>query len=114
MKLLLDANLSWRLARTLKTIFPDTVHVTEVNLPAPAKDSVIWEYAKTHHFIILTNDADFLNFSAVKGWPPKVILLRTGNQTTGYLESLISRHIDTIRSFAVSDTEGVLQFSGNE
>jgi predicted nuclease of predicted toxin-antitoxin system len=38
MKLLLDANLSWRLVEKLKPYFDDCVHVDKCNLPVPAKD----------------------------------------------------------------------------
>ena len=45
MKLLLDANLSWRLSNKLKVYFEDCCHVDYINLPVPAKDIDIWNYA---------------------------------------------------------------------
>ncbi|WP_418894152.1 DUF5615 family PIN-like protein [Limibacterium fermenti] len=39
--------------------------------------------------LIVTNDEDFLHLSSTKGFPPKVILLRTGNQNRKYIEQLI-------------------------
>lgn len=79
MKLLLDANLSWRLVERLKPQFADCVHVDRTGLAVPAKDLEIWIYALQHDFIIVTNDDDFLDLARVKGFPPKVVLLRTGN-----------------------------------
>ncbi|MEO6330270.1 MAG: DUF5615 family PIN-like protein [Ginsengibacter sp.] len=45
MKLLLDANISWRLANKLKIYFDDCTHVDHVELAVPARDIEIWEYA---------------------------------------------------------------------
>ena len=38
MKLLLDANLSWRLSKLLSEFFEEVIHVDSTSLPAPAKD----------------------------------------------------------------------------
>jgi predicted nuclease of predicted toxin-antitoxin system len=86
MKLLLDANISWRLPAKLKEHFTDCVHVDKIGLSIPVKDAEIWNYAPRSEFIIVTNDEDFLNFGTVKGFPPKVVLLRTGNQSSQYVE----------------------------
>lgn len=79
MKLLLDANLSWQLADKLKFHFTDCFHVDRTGLSVPAKEVEIWDYALKYRFIIVTNDDDFLDYTRVKGYPPKVVLLRTGN-----------------------------------
>ena len=81
MKLLLDANLSWRLAALLSEHFGECIHVNQTKLTKPAKDTEIWNYAATNGFIIVTQDSDFLNLFETKGYPPKVILLRTGNMS---------------------------------
>lgn len=81
MKLLLDANISWRLASKLKPHFGDCFHVDEVGLQNPARDIEIWNFAKENKLTIVTNDDDFLNLVNVKGFPPKVILLKTGNRS---------------------------------
>ena len=70
MKLLFDQNLSPRLPVTLADIFPDSVHVREVDL-RDADDSIIWEYAKQHEFAIVSKDADFQQRSLLYGSPPK-------------------------------------------
>ena len=53
MKLLFDQNLSPRLPRLLADIYADSVHVREVGL-RDAGDNVIWEYAKSHGFAIVS------------------------------------------------------------
>jgi len=79
MNLLLDANLSWRLTDLLSEHFGKCIHVNHTELPKPAKDIEIWNYAAANEYIIVTQDSDFLNLFETKGYPPKIILLRTGN-----------------------------------
>jgi predicted nuclease of predicted toxin-antitoxin system len=79
MKLLLDANLSWRLASVLSGQFGECIHVNQTALPKPAKDTEIWNYAATNGYMIVTQDSDFLHLFETRGYPPKVILLRIGN-----------------------------------
>ena len=86
MRLLLDANISWRLTDKLKIHFDECKHVDQVGLSVPASDTEIWEYALENNMVIVTNDEDFLNFVNLKGFPPKVVLLKTGNQSNSYIE----------------------------
>ena len=109
MKLLLDANVSWRLIKPLKKYFEIIEHVDSNQLISPARDSEIWKYAKSNNFIILTNDDDFLNLSISKGYPPKVVLLRSGNQSTVKIKNLIIQHIDAISRLYNEDKIGVLE-----
>ena len=60
MRLLLDANISWRLANKLKIYFDDCKHVDHVGLAVPASDTEIWGYTFQSNMIIVTNDEDFL------------------------------------------------------
>jgi predicted nuclease of predicted toxin-antitoxin system len=62
-------------------------------------DKQIWEYAKQHDFIIVTFDSDFYDFSLVWGHPPKIIWIRTSNQTTQNIEKIIRKHCDAISDF---------------
>lgn len=109
-KLLLDANLSWRLTRILgKEDFDEIAHVDFIDLPVPAKDIEIWEWAKTNGYCILTNDEDFLNLLIQKGFPPKIVLLRTGNQSTKTLSEILVKHKQGIVDLMESDTMGALE-----
>src|SRR5690606_18405859 len=75
----------------------------DIGLNVPAKDTEIWNYALTHNLIIVTNDDDFLNLATAKGFPPKVVLLRTGNQSNVFLERLLikrKKHIEELFSSA--------------
>ncbi len=91
MKLLVDENLPQRLVHHLADLFPDSAHVSSAGLSS-TPDAVIWDYAKTHGFIFLTQDRDFANLSTAVGAPPKVILLQMGNCSTDELLALIRRN----------------------
>lgn len=109
MELLLDANLSWRLTKNLKVHFRSCYHVDSIGLPIPVKDIEIWNYALAEELIIVTNDDDFLNLANVKGFPPKVVLLRTGNQSNLFLEELLIKHKKEIEGLYLSTEYGFLE-----
>jgi len=109
MKLLLDANISWRLTALLKIHFDDCIHVDNCGLASPASDLAIWEFAKDNNLIIVTNDEDFLNFLNLKGFPPKINLLRLGNQANSYLSEILIKHKDDIQMLDASAEIGMLE-----
>ena len=109
MKLLLDANLSWRLVKIMSSHFEQTEHVERCGLPIPASDTEIWNWAKDNQALIVTNDEDYYYFSMQKGFPPKVILLRTGNQSTQNVKELLIRHHDQIQALNNSTEYGLLE-----
>ena len=89
MKLLLDANLSWRLTAVLSEHFGECLHVNKTELPIPAKDTEIWNYAAANGYTIVTQDSDFLNLFETRGFPPKVIMLRVGNINRKTAENIL-------------------------
>ena len=94
MKLLLDENLSRRLVPLLQTDYPDSTQVVLEGLESAA-DHVVWEFAKANQFVIVTRDADFEEMSMVLGQPPKIIWLRTWNQTRARtLKTLLDNHTE--------------------
>jgi len=106
-KLLLDENLSPRLTALIADIFPESAHVHECNL-ATASDIAIWEYAKTHAFVIVSKDSDFFERSVLFGIPPKIIWVRVGNCSTAEIAELLRFGFQTIRAFVENDTETCL------
>ena len=109
MTLLLDENISWRLCRLLDHRFVGVVHVSSTVLSDSSPDSAIWDYARKHGHCIVTNDDDFHSIASVKGFPPKVILLRMGNQSTHNMAEVLLKHFDTIEQFIHSQDHGVLE-----
>ncbi|MDQ1557643.1 MAG: hypothetical protein QOD32_703 [Pyrinomonadaceae bacterium] len=98
MKLLFDQNLSPRLPRLLADIYADSVHDREVGL-RDASDNIIWDYAKSHGFAIVSKDSDFQQRSLLYGSPPKFIWLRVGNCTVKTTEDLLRKHSAAIHTF---------------
>ena len=111
MKLLLDANLSWRLISSLKTAFGECVHVNNTSLSHPPKDSDIWQYAKDNNYTIITQDSDFLNFLEVKSYPPKIILVKAGNINTEQMKKILLQAKQSIIELHNSDEYGLLEIT---
>jgi len=109
MKLLLDANLSWRLVQLISDDFPGSVHVNSTSLNKPASDLEIWNYALLHDYVIVTNDEDFKELSAYRGFPPKIILLKTGNIKTQQVYQMLQDLKVQIHSFQSSSEIGVFE-----
>lgn len=109
MKLLLDANLSWRLIKLLNPDFTDVHHVDSIGLNPPASDVDIWDWAKQNQAIIVTNDEDFENLLLQKGFPPKIVLLRTGNQATKTVAALLVKYKKDIKLLHLSTSYGLLE-----
>ncbi len=109
MKLLLDANILWRLVKILKNEFENLVHVNTLGLSKPPKDIEIWNYASKNGFVIISNDDDFNTFSQHFGFPPKVILLKTGNQSTHYLATLLKKRKPDISDFISNPEYSLLE-----
>ena len=88
MKFLFDQNISFK---KIETFFPNSNQVRQLGIENYS-DNEIWEYAKDNDFSVVTFDADFFEISNLKGHPPKIIWLRTGNLTTNnIIEILISK-----------------------
>lgn len=102
MKLLFDQNLSFRLINKIADSFPNARQVRALGLEN-AHDSAIWLYAKDNDFTIVTFDADFLDMAQVKGIPPKIIWLRTGNMTTNAIATILLKYKQTIYEFIKSE-----------
>lgn len=96
MKLLLDENLSRRLLPFLQHDYPGSDQVVLLGM-ASASDREVWQKAKDDGYVILTRDADFQELSLVWGQPPKVIRLKTLNQSrAATLKILIeNKHVIT-------------------
>ena len=106
MKLLLDQNLPTRLLRDLAASFPGSVHVKDVGL-AQSSDLEVWEYALGQQLAIVTKDLDFRDLAALRGFPPKVIVIRWGNISNSALVSRFVASLELIRMF-LEDKENAL------
>ena len=98
MKLLFDQNISHHLLNHIQDILPDSKQVRELGLEN-CSDKQIWEYAKENDYTIVTFDADFYDLSLVWGHPPKIIWMRTYNQTTKNVEEILRKYMNTMQEF---------------
>lgn len=108
MKLIFDENISFRIVRKITTMFPDSIHVTDV-IPLLQGDSLIFDYARLHDFTIVTFDEDFTNLQAIKGFPPKIIWLRMGNTSTLSILNKLSQKKDDIENFIGTNELSILE-----
>ncbi len=98
MKLLFDENLSPKLPQLLADLFPNSLHVRDIEMQSTI-DPIVWDYAKDNDLTIVSKDSDMHDLSLVFGNPPKVIWLRLGNCSTSQVENLLRRDFDAIELF---------------
>ena len=95
MRLLFDQNLSHRLLTVLDDLFPGSFHVRLLGL-AEADDLTIWNYARDHDLVIVTQDSDYSDWNKLRGAPPKIIWLRRGNSSVDEIHSKIRTAADRV------------------
>ena len=108
MKLLFDQNISPRILKYFSDQWKDCSHVRFEGLEN-ASDSAIFNFAKDHGYAIVTFDADFIDLNALRGTPPKVIWLNTGNLTTKSITALLERNVLQINYYLESESDQVLE-----
>ena len=74
------------------------MHVRTLGL-SEATDTIIWEHAKAHGFVLISKDADFQQRSLLFGSPPKFIWLRVGNSPTQRIEAPLRQHAEALYRF---------------
>lgn len=97
-RLLLDENLSERLAAALAPAFSDVRHVRVLGLGG-ATDARVWTAAAEAGCLLVTKDEDFVQLSVLRGPPPKVLWLNVGNAGTPAVAALLRRHAAAIAAF---------------
>ncbi len=110
MKLLFDENLSPKLAGRLHDLFPGSVHVHDCGL-GNVDDLIIWNHAAANGFTLVSKDADFHALSVLKGAPPKLVWLKTGNCSSAQIEALIRTHSASLHTFEAAPDDHFLVLS---
>lgn len=108
MTLLFDQNLSHRLIAALQDLFPGALHVRLIGM-AEADDLTIWEYAKAHDLVIVTQDADYADWNKLRGAPPRIVWLRCGNTSVDQIHRKIRNSADRIRTMATDPAVEVVE-----
>ncbi len=107
MKLLFDPNLSPRLVSVLADLYPSSNHLYLMGLDQQS-DIIVWEIAQQQDYIIVTKDSDFNELLIIKGFPPKVIWIRSGNCSTKTIESLLRNNYEAIYAFYQDEGIGII------
>jgi len=107
-RLLLDQNLPSRLLRDLDSAFPGSAHARDIGM-ARASDLEVWEYAFRQQLAIVTKDLDFRDIVALRGFPPKIILIRWGNISNDALVSRFVANLELTRAFLEDKENGLLE-----
>ena len=107
MKLLIDACLSPRLITRIDGSFAACAHVFDCG-GISDDDLLIWSYAKSNGFTIMTKDSDFMHMSDVFHAPPKVVWLRVGNAGTSEIADPVCKKTDEFSKFEADPDAALL------
>lgn len=102
MKLLLDQNISYKVARLLENSFAEVKHVSKLGLVNVA-DTAIWDFAKINGYSIVTFDSDFIDLAVLYSSLPKIIWLKFGNAPNLKVANKIISHREEIHEFLSDD-----------
>ena len=104
MKLLFDQNLSHRLVGLLGDLFPNSIHVRQIGLHE-ADDLTIWNHAKEHDLVIVTQDSDYADWNKIRGVPPPIVWLRCGNASVDEIHAKLRDAAERILLIAAEQAE---------
>lgn len=113
MKILFDQNISYRILPKISSLFPEAQQIRSLGLEN-SNDLQIWEYARKNNFTIVTFDADFIDLTNLKGFPPKIIWLRIGNTSTENLAKIINENHFKIGEFIENPELAFLEITHND
>jgi predicted nuclease of predicted toxin-antitoxin system len=103
MKFLVDARLPRRLATRPNEAGYDALHTRDLPGGNSTTDAEILRVAAAEDRVVVTKDADFVNYFHLKGEPEKLLLISTGNISNADLEALFLPNLPAIvRAFQSS------------
>ena len=107
-RLFFDEPLSEALCETLADIFPNSLYIRLLG-QGGAADAIVWDLARQHGCLVVSNDGDFHRLALLRGAPPKFIWIWLGNCTTDDVAQLLRRPYDDIVQFDDQDEATVLE-----
>lgn len=96
MKFLVDAQLPRILARELTTAGHDAVHTLDLPQGNRTPDSNITSIAVLERRVVVTKDEDFVTQFLLRGAPPKLLLVSTGNISNDALSHLLAGNLSAL------------------
>lgn len=91
---LLDANIPPSLSEDI--IGHEVIHVSSFPEGTSTSDGVINEYSANNNCILITKDTDFYDSFMVSKKPPKLILVKLGNQRLRDLRNYFRKNLNLI------------------
>ncbi len=108
LKLLFDQNISFRVIEKIKELFPASSHVAREGLEK-ASDEAIWLFAKEHGYTIVTKDSDFNDMAVLRGAPPYIVWIRSGNSRVEDIARLLIKYADEITHSFSRGSEKIIE-----
>ncbi len=96
MKFIIDAQLPFALSKYLLNKGFDVIHTDDLPNKEFTSDNEIRDISVKQNRIVITKDSDFLDSFYVKGIPPKLLLVSTGNINNNDLIGLFNLNIGKI------------------
>ena len=96
MKFIVDAQLPRRLARELAAAGHDAVHTLSLAKGNRTPDRDITSIATLENRVVVTKDEDFVTAFLLRGAPPKLLLISTGNISNDALSHLVSVNLTAL------------------
>jgi len=109
-KLLFDQNLSYRLVKRVEATYPNSVHIASIGLDK-SSDIDVWNYAKTHGFVIVTKDSDFNDLSTLYDFPPQIIWLKLGNSSVDAAQAVLLKYREYITTTILESSIGIIEIN---
>jgi predicted nuclease of predicted toxin-antitoxin system len=107
LRLIADENISWRLKKVL--LDWDVLPSNEIRPGIRLTDLMIWQFARSNDYSILTFDEDFSELQNLHGFPPKIIWLRISNTPTIEIAALLTKLQEDIIKFLNNDELGIYE-----
>jgi predicted nuclease of predicted toxin-antitoxin system len=98
MKFVVDAQLPRRLAQELAASGHDAVHTLDLPAANRTPDSEIIALAMRENRVVVTKDNDFVNSFHLRGAPPKLLLISTGNISNDQLSKLFTANLAALEN----------------
>jgi predicted nuclease of predicted toxin-antitoxin system len=98
MKFIVDAQLPRRLALELSGLGHEAVHTLDFPSGNRTSDADIITAAIRENRVVVTKDNDFVATFLLRGVPPKLLLITTGNISNDALSKLLAANIVALES----------------
>jgi len=96
MRFIIDAQLPLALSKYIENKGFDVIHTVDLPNKEYTTDNEIREISVRESRIVITKDSDFVDSFYVKGIPPKLLLISTGNTNNKTLISLFESNLGKI------------------